>query len=71
VRFADVRPGSPAEKAGLKRGDVMISFGGAAIATIQDFTFQLRNRKPGDVVKVVVLREGKEVAADVTLEARR
>jgi len=71
VRFADVRPGSPAEKAGLKRGDVMISFGGAEIASVQDFTFQLRSRKPGDVVKVVVLREGKEVAADVTLEARK
>src|SRR5215203_2737095 len=67
VRFADVRPGSPAEKAGLKRGDVMISFGGAEIANVQDFTFQLRSRNPGDVVKVVVLREGKEVAADVTL----
>jgi len=66
-----VRPGSPAEKAGLKRGDVMISFGGAEIANVQDFTFQLRSRKPGDVVKVVVLREGKEVAADVTLEARK
>ena len=71
VRFADVRPGSPAEKAGLKRGDVMISFGGAEIANVQDFTFQLRSRKPGDVVRVVVRREGKEVAAEVTLEARK
>ena len=30
VKFADVRSGSPAEKAGLKRGDVLISFGGRA-----------------------------------------
>ena len=47
----------------------MISFGGATIANMQDFTFQLRSRKPGDVVNVIVLRDGKEVAADVTLEA--
>ena len=71
VKFADVRSGSPADKAGLKKGDVMISFGGAAIANLQDFTFQLRSRKVGDVVKVIVLREGKELSVDVTLEARQ
>jgi len=49
----------------------MISFGGAAIANLQDFTFQLRSRKVGDVVKVIVLREGKELSVDVTLEARQ
>ena len=71
MKFADVRSGSPADKAGLKKGDVMISFGGAAIANLQDFTFQLRSRKVGDVVKVIVLREGKELSVDVTLEARQ
>jgi hypothetical protein len=70
VRFADVRAGSPAQKAGLKRGDVLISFGGASIANLQDFTFQLRNRKAGDVVTVTVLRDGQEVTADVTLGTR-
>ena len=71
VQFADVRAGSPAEQAGLRRGDVLISFGGAAIANMQDFAFQLRSRKPGDVVKVTVLRDGQEVNADVTLRPRR
>jgi putative serine protease PepD len=70
VKFADVRTGSPAQKAGLKRGDVLISFGGAPIANLQDFTFQLRSRKAGDVVTVTVLRDGQEVTADVTLGTR-
>jgi hypothetical protein len=71
VKFADVRAGSPADKAGLRRGDVLISFGGAAIANVQDFTFQLRSRQPGDVVKVTVLRDGEQVTADVTLASRQ
>ena len=71
VRFADVRNGSPAAKAGLRRGDVLVRFGGAPIANIQDFTYQLRKRQPGDTVEVVVLREGKEVTAQVTLVPRR
>jgi len=71
VRFADVRNGSPAAKAGFRRGDVLVRFGGAPIANIQDFTYQLRKRQPGDTVEVVVLREGKEVTAQVTLVPRR
>ncbi len=70
VKFADVRAGSPAEKAGLKRGDVLVSFAGAPIANLQDFTFQLRSRKAGDVVTVTVLRDGQELTADVTLGTR-
>jgi hypothetical protein len=70
VKFADVRAGSPAQKAGLQRGDVLVSFGGASIANLQDFTFQLRSRKAGDVVQVTVLRDGREVTANVTLGTR-
>ena len=49
----------------------MVRFGGAPIANIQDFTYQLRKRQPGDTVEVVVLREGKEVTAEVTLVPRQ
>jgi membrane-associated protease RseP (regulator of RpoE activity) len=71
VRFADVRQGSPAEKAGLRKGDVLVRFGGAEIATLYDFTFALRSRRPGDTVTVVVKRDGADVEAEVTLASRQ
>ena len=70
VKFADVREGSPAGQAGFKKDDVMISFGGVPIKNLYDFTFALRERKPGDKVEVVVLRQGKEVKATVELTNR-
>jgi hypothetical protein len=70
VKFAEVRAGSPAAKAGLRGGDVMISFAGMPIKTLYDFTFALREKKPGDRVDVVVVRDGKEVKASVELTTR-
>jgi hypothetical protein len=71
VLFADVQPNSPAAKAGLKGGDLLIQFDGKTIQNLYDFTFALRARKPGDVVSVVVKRGTQDVRADVTLEARK
>ena len=71
MRFADVRPGSPAAKAGLRAGDVMVQFAGREIRNLEDFTYMLRTHKPGETVEVTVLRDGKPLAARVTLEVRR
>lgn len=71
VRFSDVRPGSPAAKAGFQAGDVLIQFGDMPIKNLYDFTDALRRHKPGDVVEVTVLRDGKPVKASVKLEQRR
>lgn len=71
VRFSDVKPGSPAAKAGFKAGDVLVQFGDKPIKNLYDFTDALRRSKVGDVVHVTVLRDGKEVSADVKLEQRR
>ena len=54
VRFADVRPGSPAAKAGLKGGDLLVEFAGREIRGLEDFTYMLRTHKPGDLVTVTV-----------------
>jgi hypothetical protein len=70
VKFADVRPGSPAAKAGFRQGDVLTSFGGAPIKNLYDFTFALREKKPGDKVDVTVMRDGKPVTATVELTNR-
>jgi hypothetical protein len=71
VKFSDVKPGSPAAKAGLKAGDVLMQFGDKPIKNLYDFTDALRRSKVGDIVHVTVLRDGKELHADVKLEQRK
>lgn len=71
VKFADVKPGSPAAKAGLKAGDILIQFGDKPIKNLYDFTDALRRSKIGDVVEVKVLRDGQPVTASVKLEQRK
>jgi len=71
VKFSDVRPGSPAAKAGLQAGDVLTQFGEKTIHNLYDFTDALRRSKVGDVVEVTVLRDGKPMKVSVTLEQRK
>ncbi len=71
VKFADVRDGSPAGKAGLKAGDILTEFGGKPIKNLYDFTYALRSHKPGDQVEVKVLRDGRSLTVQVTLEQRK
>jgi hypothetical protein len=71
VRFADVREGSPAALAGLKQGDIMITFGDKEIANLYDFTYALKAHKVGDEVLVEVLRNGEKVTAKVKLAERK
>ena len=71
VLFADIRAGSPAGKAGFVAGDLMVDFGGQTIQNLYDFTYALRAHKPGDVVVVVVERDGETISAEVLLEARQ
>jgi len=71
VKFSDVRPGSPAAKAGLKAGDVLIQFGDKQIKNLYDFTDALRRSKVGDVVEVKVLRGQETLTVSVKLEQRR
>ncbi len=70
VRFADIRPNSPAAKAGLKGQDILVRFAGKEIANLQDFTYMLRTHKPGETVEVVVLRDGKPLTVQVKLAVR-
>jgi hypothetical protein len=71
VRFADVTPGSPASKAGLKAGDILVKFGTDAIQNLYDFTYALRAHKSGDQVEVEVLRDNQTVRAKVQLTERK
>jgi aminopeptidase YwaD len=71
VKFSDVRPGSPAAKAGFKAGDILVQFGVKPIKNLYDFTDALRRNKVGDIVNVKVLRDGKPITASVKLEQRK
>jgi S1-C subfamily serine protease len=70
VKFADVREGSPAAKAGFKAGDTMVMFDGKPITNLQDFTYVLQGHKPGDEVIVKVMRNGAPIETKVTLSRR-
>jgi hypothetical protein len=71
VRVGGVRAGSPADKAGVRQGDVIVAFAGLTVRTLEDFTFALRGRRPGDRVEVTVVREGAERRLDAVLEERK
>ncbi len=71
VRFSDIRPGSPAAKAGLRAGDILVQFGDKPIHNLYDFTDALRRSKVGEVVEVKVLRDGQPITASVKLEQRK
>jgi hypothetical protein len=70
MRLMGVRPGSPADKGGLKEGDVIVEFGGVAVKDLYSYTDALYAHKPGDVVKVAVMRGGQRVELTVTLGKR-
>ncbi|PYM21051.1 MAG: aminopeptidase [Candidatus Rokuibacteriota bacterium] len=71
VRISGVRAGSPAEKAGLQGGDVILAFAGVTVKTLDDLTFALRGRRAGDDVEVVFVRGGHEHRVRATLMERR
>ena len=58
---------SPAEEAGLEKGDIILSFAGKEITDLRDLTRAVATFTPEEVAKVVVLRRGEEVTLDVTI----
>ncbi len=70
LKLTGVRPGSPAELGGLLAGDIIIVFGGAKVTDLQSYSDALYSHKPGDSVKVTVLRGGKPVEVVVVLGKR-
>jgi len=71
VKLSGVRAGGPAEKAGIKGGDIIVEFGGQPIKNVYDYTYALDAVKIGKPLDVVVLREGQRVKLSVTPEARK
>lgn len=64
---ASVSEGGPAEKAGLKSGDIIISFDGTKITGYGDLVNAINSHKAGDTVNLGIYRNGKEGTVSVTL----
>lgn len=70
LRLTGVKPGSPAEKAGLTGDDIMTKLGSTNIKNIYDLMSALGTFKPGDTANVTVLRDGKPVTVKVTFSGK-
>lgn len=69
-KLAGVFDDSPAARAGLLKGDVLIRLGGRDVTDLASFTRALRAHSPGDLVEVTVLRDGKRLNFTVVLGDR-
>ncbi len=62
--------GSPADRAGIERGDVIVRFASRDVGSASELTRAVRGMEPGRQVRVDVVRDGDRKSLDVTLEAR-
>jgi len=64
-----VGQGSPANKAGMIPGDIILEFEGTEVITAEALVAEIHKRQPGDKVEVVILRQAQKRTLSVTLEA--
>lgn len=70
VRVDEVMPGSPAEAAGIRPGDLLLALGGVPIEDLRGYAAALRERSPGDRVEIALERGGERLTTTATLAAR-
>jgi serine protease Do len=66
--LSDINPGSAAEKAGLKAGDVVLALNGSPITDSGDLVSRLYTFHPGDVITMTIQRNGAQSDVPVTLQ---
>ena len=71
LEILSVLDGSPAKKAGLKDGDVIVEMEGQAVRGFEGLGRALRNRYAGDTVKIVIERDGMRMTLELVLGERR
>ncbi|MBI4476343.1 MAG: PDZ domain-containing protein [Acidobacteria bacterium] len=67
----DVRQGTPAEKAGVRKGDIVVEFDGERVRSAAQFGRLVRETPPGRSVKMVVMRDGQRNTLDITPAERQ
>ncbi len=66
---ASVAPGSPAVRAGIKTGDLLVSVDGVAVEDPKAFNYRFATKPPGGTTQVGIIRQGRELDVAVALEA--
>ncbi|HEY7585381.1 MAG TPA: site-2 protease family protein, partial [Candidatus Deferrimicrobiaceae bacterium] len=69
-KIGNVLPDSPAARAGLKSGDVVVSIGGEAVSTWEELATRIRQEGAGKGLSMTVRRDGNELAVTVAAEIR-
>jgi serine protease Do/serine protease DegQ len=67
VAITDINPDSPAEKAGLKRSDVILSINDRAVSSLEELRLAIALMAPDSKAKLRIMRDGKERTLDATL----
>jgi serine protease Do len=70
VLVQEVQPGGPAEKAGLKPGDIIITVDGRSIKDGDDLVNEIASRRPGSTIRLSYMRDGKPADTTVTIGDR-
>ena len=70
VLVQEVQPGGPADKAGIKPGDVINSIDGHTVKDGNDLVDEIASRRPGSTARLGYLREGKQADTTVTIGDR-
>jgi serine protease Do len=64
---AAVTPGSPAERAGIKPGDIILELNGSAVSDSRELALKISMMAPGSPVKLQIFRDGQERGFSLTL----
>ena len=71
VRISSVQEGTPAARAGLKNGDIVVDFDGERVRSVTQFSRLVRESAPSRAVRTTVVRDGVRQTLNVTPEAAR
>ncbi len=70
VMVAGVESKGPADKAGIKKGDIITKVDGKRVGTPEDLMYEIGNKSPGSIVSLEILRSKKRIELDVKLKKR-
>ncbi len=70
IAVISVESGSPADKAGLKKGDIIVKLGGEDTGSLAEFRYELYKHEVGEKVELTIYRDNKKQKVSVTLGKR-